>query len=511
MINGPEALKSLTDALRDVRREEDEIAKRLARSAERLAKVKESEAELFRDLAEVRLDPSVRADMTGTLTAAERKAQAMLTEHAEAIAAAEKAIGAFDTEIAAKTAERQTETEAIDANQSQLKALSARIAQQVAKDPEFEAARKQAAELQAVAAEAARKTQQAETDREDKGRPYREDPLFMYLWETGYGTRNYKANNLVRWLDGMVARMVDFQEARPNFAMLNDIPLRLKEHADRQAANAEAAEARLDEMETRAIDAAGGQPMRQAIAAAQARMDEIDAALVALEDRRDQAARDLRHLAEGRSPNFETALNELSATLQRQDVASLLADARRTATPRDDAIVSQIDDIRLRVGEEEAETRDLNARLKTLAARRRELEDIQYEFKKSRFDDPRSTFREDGLAGDLLTEFLKGAISAAAYWERWQRSQSWKPGSSDWGGGIGLPRSGRSNPPGGSFNWPSPGSGSSGSIGGSSSNSGSWGRLPGGFGGSSGGGFSRPRTGSRGTRTGGGFKTGGGF
>ena len=33
-LSGPEALKSLDDALRDIRREEDEIAKRLARSAE---------------------------------------------------------------------------------------------------------------------------------------------------------------------------------------------------------------------------------------------------------------------------------------------------------------------------------------------------------------------------------------------------------------------------------------------------------------------------------------------
>jgi hypothetical protein len=47
-LSGPEALRSLDEALRDIRREEDEIAKRLARSAELVTKFKETESELLR-------------------------------------------------------------------------------------------------------------------------------------------------------------------------------------------------------------------------------------------------------------------------------------------------------------------------------------------------------------------------------------------------------------------------------------------------------------------------------
>ncbi|MDF2799242.1 MAG: hypothetical protein K0R85_1986, partial [Devosia sp.] len=153
---------------------------------------------------------------------------------------------------------------------------------------------------------------------------------------------------------------------------------------------------------------------------------------------------------------------------------------------------------------EDAEVREQKARLKTLAARRRELEDIQWEFKKQRFDDPRSSFGEDRLVGDMLNDFLRGGISAASYWEHWRRSQNWNPGTSDWGGGEGLPNNGRSANPwpqgGGGFQWPE------GSFGGGSRRDGGGGRPPAG-----GGGFSRPRTGSSGTRKHGGFKTGGGF
>jgi hypothetical protein len=216
--------------------------------------------------------------------------------------------------------------------------------------------------------------------------------------------------------------------------------------------------------------------------------------MVSLEDERDEKAVAFRRMAEGRDPKFEKALNLLVAGLELQDVRSLMAEARRTPTPADDAIVKRIDDARSQIAEEESENADHKARLKLLAARRRELEDIAFEFKKSRYDDPRSSFREDRLAGDLLTEFLRGAITAGSYWNAWQKSQRWRPGTTDWGGGVGLPRSGRASRRPSSkagLSWPGPGS------------AGPWG------GGS--GGFSRPRTGSRGSRSHGGFKTGGGF
>ena len=46
--------------------------------------------------------------------------------------------------------------------------------------------------------------------------------------------QNYRENNLIQYLDGLVAGLVGYPEARPNFAMLNEIPLRLREHAERQ-------------------------------------------------------------------------------------------------------------------------------------------------------------------------------------------------------------------------------------------------------------------------------------
>jgi hypothetical protein len=531
-LSGPEALRSLDEALRDIRREEDDLAKRLAKSAELISKIQESESELFRQLAKVRLDPATQAELTGRLSQAEQAARDVLKQHAGAVGAAEAALKGHDEQLAALQAERTSLVTRATEHEAALNQIASRIAADVARDPAYVEKRKAAEELVAIADQSLSKTELAEADREQKGRPYRDDPLFMYLWERGYGTRTYSANNLIRWLDGMVARLVGFREARPNFAMLNEIPLRLREHAEAQRARAEAAVAAVTALQEAAIDAAGGKPVREALAAAQARIAAIDAESVAVEDARDEAARAQRELAQG-DPAFSGAVSGLAESLGRADIQTLLAEARATRTPDDDAILKQIDDARARGREEEDESKDHKARLKTLAARRRELEDIQYEFKKQGFDRPESSFREDRLAGDLLTDFLRGGITAASYWDQWRRSQNWTGGYDPWqqGGGSGSSDAARrsrkanrkrdddddddddrSGPwgggSGGSFSWPDS------SFGGGSrpSRGGSWGKLPGPSGG---GGFSRPRGGGfgggGGFRTGGGFKSGGGF
>ncbi len=503
-LSGPEAMRSIDDAVRDIRREESDISKRLSRNSERVAKIRESEAELFRKLALVRLDKDVQSQIDGQLSRAESAAREVLKSHAASFNELERVIERLDEKIAGLASERAKALAEINVEQEKLKSLSGKISAIIEQDPEFAEKRAVADQLQAVANESLKKTKQAEADQEQKGQPYRQDPLFIYLWEAGYGTAGYKANNLVRWLDAMVARLVGYQDARPNFSMLNEIPVRLREHAERQIAAAELAEDALDEIEARALTKAGGDPIKNKLEAAQRLIETIDNKMLESEDERDEMVQKLRQLAEGREPKFAGAVNNLAEAMQGREITALMAEARQTRTPEDDAIIAKIDDARVRLIDEGNETGELRERLKVLARRRRELEDIAWEFKKSQFDDPRSMFGKEELVGDLLNDFLRGAITAASYWGQWQRSQNWRAGTNDWGGSIGLLNKGRRS------NWarrgPSPWSsravGRNMASAARSHLSGSRSKSVR---------FSRPRGGSRGSRKSGGFKTGGGF
>ncbi|HUV31953.1 MAG TPA: hypothetical protein VMW31_00150, partial [Devosiaceae bacterium] len=499
MLTGPQALKSLNEALDEIREEERTIAERLSRTSEKVARLRETETGYFRALAEERLSPEARIALTGRLSAAELRAREMLEKHSADIAETQDRLKTLDASLSELAAARLKEVNKLGDAHAALDQLSDQVAEALEKDRKFVAQRAEVQRLFEIAERATAKTEQAEADREAKGRPYRSDPLFMYLWERGYGTKNYRATNLVRALDGWVARMVRYHDARPNFAMLNEIPMRLREHAERLKAGAEAAGDALETAEVAAVDKAGGKSSRQAIEAAQAAIDRIDADIVEAEDERDELARVQRQLAEGGDPAFREAAQMLAQSLVHEDIGALYAQAQATENGRDDSIVAQIDQTRRQIADDEAEGRGDRDRLKVLAARRRELEDIEWEFKKQRFDDPRSTFDKDELVGDLLSEFLRGAITAATYWGAWRNSQNWRESTQRAGGRIGLPRdpfrdlllrSGggqpRSTPGGGGI---------------------SWGKL----GGALGGALSRPRSGSSGSRKHGGFKTGGKF
>ena len=498
-ISGPQAIRSLDNAIRDIRVEESRIAKLLSRSTERTAKLNETKASLIKQLANIYLDKNISKQLSSDLSIAQNQAHKVLEKHDVNLNRFEKSLKKLDAQIAQNAVLRRQELNKIDDAQNELKTLSEKIKKQISSDETYSKLQKKLHELEKIAKESMDKTLLSEKDKEQKGAPYRNDILFMYLWNKKFGTTNYKASLLTRFFDKKIAALVRYHDARPNFSMLNEIPIRLREHANYQASLVLKAEEEIDTLEIQAIDKAGGKPFRQKLIKAQEDLVKIDEKMLELEDERDEETQNYRALAQGREPAFEKASQILTQSLEHQDILALIRMANNTTTNEDNNIVNQLEDINTLILDEKPESKQLKSRLKTLTNRRRELEDIEYEFKKSRFDDPRSIFKKDSLTGSLLSEFLAGAISGAVYWRQWQNNQSWRAGSSDWGGGIGLPRSGRRSR--GASPWGSSKTGSS-----------PWGNSSR----SSSGSFSRPRrsssrSGSRGSRTGGGFKTGGGF
>lgn len=486
-ISGPEALRSLDRALDDIRRDEKEMTRLSADAASRIGRLREIEAEQFVALAELRLDPARKTEITGEISRAEKQARAILEKHATQSNELGERLDEIDSEIKLIVGKRAKAQAVYEQAEAELDALSGQVFKTLKSDEKYQTQLTTANEIKSFAEQALKKTEVAEKDHEEKGKPYREDPLFMYLWETGFGTNSYSANNLVRFFDKKIADMVGYHNAKPNFSILNEIPMRLREHAERLLADADAEHAKLKKLEDKAFDTAGGKTYRLNSEKAEKEITAIDEAQVRLEDERDELTRKHSKLSEGGDSAYREAVETLTDGLQRETVSELYEAARQTSSREDDLIIRKIDAVRAEILEQDDDISEAKGRLKTLAARRRELEDIEWEFKKSNFDDPRMKF-DDDLVEDLLGEFLKGAITAAGYWGQWQEAQR--------GSGY-TPRSSSSKN--------------------ERSKSGPWskGNLDFGSFGTPSGDFSRPRgssrQGSKGTRKHSNFKTGGKF
>ena len=113
-------------------------------------------------------------------------------------------------------------------------------------------------------------------DRKEKGEPYEQDPLFLYLWKRGYGTSEYRANPLTRYLDDWVAGLCGYGDARANYAMLNEIPRRLQEHSEKLRSQANIEFEKLEQLESKAAEADGIPALQQALADTRNALAELD-------------------------------------------------------------------------------------------------------------------------------------------------------------------------------------------------------------------------------------------
>jgi hypothetical protein len=334
---------------------------------------------------------------------------------------------------------------------------------------------------EARAGHARDKTAQAAATRREKGVPYEADPLFMYLWNRGYGTSDYRAWPLARWLDGRVAGLCHYEQARRDYAALLKIPERLDAHADRLEQVADQAFIALVKLETAAAEAGGVPALKQAVADAQARQDAVDDRIEALEDQMHAYSAEKSRFTQGEDPDFRRAVDLLTSELEEERLLTLYDYARATATAEDDMLVHELEDTRdeLRLADEEVHD---HARMRDrIEERLRELEGIRRRFKRSRYDSVHSQFRDEGRLESALVQFIAGAATAGELWKALERSQRYLRIKSDprFGSGGFRPRPGSWHTPfptGGPLDW------------GRSSR-----RRPGGF----------PR--------GGGFRTGGGF
>ena len=210
------------------------------------------------------------------------------------------------------------------------------------REPSYQVQKAARDEAQEVYDRADLKTKQAHENRFSKGKPFESDTLFMYLWSRNYGRPDYQANNLVRFLDGKVARLINYHDARANYSVLLEIPVRLDAHLTQLVEELDKQQGKLDEIEADKIRELAGQDLPEALTDARDKLTASNKALEKLRSQLTETANQLALYAEGRDRSFQTAVEMTSDFLQREDLAHLQAVARTTQAPTDDEIVGEI-------------------------------------------------------------------------------------------------------------------------------------------------------------------------
>lgn len=498
MLSGRKALQRMDKTLGSARRDLERLELELQSTSRAVSQNKLEQARAIDRMAGIRLDASRRGEVVKYLQAATTEALEILGSRDAAIATINDRVRLAIEAIADLENRREAHHEEVDAAARTLAEREAAAQQYLEDDDAFQAQLERTREADAVAVSALEKAELARQDQKRKGEPYEGDELFMYLWNRGYGTNAYSANPLVRMLDGWVARLCRYQDARPNYWMLLEIPQRLAEHAEHARDAADTELDALQDIEERAAEDASVPAARAALEQSEQRQDELDTEIAAAEAGLAELQAEQHRYTAGEDDYMLRALRAISAAMERRDISELTRLARATLSAEDDAIVDELRHLRRQHNELQDELHEIRSLQRERHARIEELAKVRRDFKRSRYDDAHSQFDKGDLIERMIGEVIGGVIQGGALWNVLRRYQQYTGLAGEWpdfgSGGVVLgpgkrrKRKKRQRRP--SWHWPGP----------SSNRRGGGFRLP------------KAPTRSRGRRRSrGGFRTGGGF
>ena len=425
LVNGRDALSSLEAAISGVRTNEGRLTQVLSSAASEAERLRLELGESFKALALVRLDALVRNEVVGGIDAAERRALDLMRSHKAKLEQILVRYGGAQSALVIAEEEHRQKTAAVSSAREPIAALQARVEADMASDPIWLAQKQVVDRSIGIARAAEDKAKLSETDREEKRQPYEADPLFMYLWNRNFATAAYSASNFSRYFDRKVAQLVGYDVARPNYVLLNEIPVRLREHAEVALSRAGQEDEALEKIERDALIKAGIEPL-------ETRLSEHLVALKAASDRLTEAQKTMAVLdqerarlqSEGDRGAHEEALAVLSQALSQESLQTMYQEARLTATAEDDRLVQKIELTQTAIARAEAEVAKIREEAREIGRRRGELENVRDRMRSRRYDRHNSQFDLDGgdVIGGLIGGILGGVLQSRDLWEALEKA-----------------------------------------------------------------------------------------
>ncbi len=418
MWTGRRTLGEIEKAIAKLQHDEGDLDAALASATTEAERLRHERSQAFRALARVKLGEIEARRLVRDLDAAEARAVELLASRRLRLEAINAQRTTAVGEVGRAQNERDAAAEAVESALGEVEELRDAAERQVKSTAAWVDANKAYEAADQVAGEAKIKAEQSAAELAAKKRPYDEDRLFSYLWSNGYATRHYRSSGIVRMVDRMIADFIGYDDARANYAMLIEIPIRLKEHAEDKGRIATELQAALAAIERQAMVEAGVQAKEQTLSEVRHRLATADDMV----QKKQRLVQDLDRVREALvdgtgDTSFAQALQGIASADAQDDVATLYREARRTKTSADDKIVARIKDNEGDLQRIEAELAKLRQLAQTLAQRRLEVERLRDRFRSSGFDHPSTTFRNGNELSDVLGQMLEGAVRSGILWD----------------------------------------------------------------------------------------------
>ena len=426
MWAGNSALRSIDNALQSVRNQTVQLNSQLANLTNVVGANQRQRLAIIEKIAQVRLSAIEYGELNSNLTAADKQVL-------QTLALREKALGQLNVKVeelnqSVLDTENNREQLLEKANQlaEQLVNIEADVQISLSDDDNYKAQLEKTSEANAVSHEAEQKVARAQTDMAEKASPYQADKLFMYLWERKYGTPDYKAGLFARFMDGRVAKLINYNETRVNYWNLTEIPKRLEDHANHVSDLADQEHEVLQQLERHALTAAGANDLDSQVENARDALDICDDEIESLENQLNDALTQRDRFISGQDDYLTESLAIISQALESNNMAAINRYVNATHSLTDDQLVIDLQNTDLTIKDALDNLEDVKRLQFSQNAKLSELEMVRRKFKNSRFDDARSGFNNQRLVVDVLGQFVNGLVSGSDLWNVIKRNQRYR-------------------------------------------------------------------------------------
>jgi hypothetical protein len=438
MMRGIDQLAIIDQHISAARRDMETIHNQLETANQRLVGVRNEQAQEYRRLAEFRLDELAAGKLITQMDETDRAVLKLLERRSQSLAQLE---GEIEKSLSKQAQLEEERTQVVQRRDELLRKIdeaAAELKEQLSRQDAYRKLEKSAEEVSGRAERAEKKAAQAEADREEKGKPYREDPLFMYLWNRHYFTPDYTGGGLTRMLDGWVAKMINYGDARSNYYMLTELPVRLRDHADRQKVMAAQEVQKLRDMEAKALEVEPIMENRELLQSVQKSLEESESHIEEEEKHHEALLQQRSAYSTGSDELSRQAIQLQVSEIKNDSLTDLYMQAKMTNNPDDDVIVSRIRDLQQEEQELLAEVQDLQSQMEQQQKNFQEIDELKRRFRRSSYDSNHSFFPGGFQLAALLGMLMCGRASGGDVWDRIDREQQFRRPRTpiDFGGGV---------------------------------------------------------------------------
>lgn len=254
---------------------------------------------------------------------------------------------------------------------------------------------------------------------------YQASTLFQYLYERGYGQKEYRSRGLTRRIDRWLARYIDFTKARQGYDFLKQTPDQMRKiiAEDRRSLNIVMEE--LERKRDRVADEMGlPEKISLTDRLTRDRQQILQTANFVSESMNEVEDR-INDLSDPRGSYYQQAIELFRQTLVGFKSSDLKKRAEATKDDlTDDQIVARLSGVESDRGDLQEATRDRRNLQKQKQHVIEELGRVIQRFRAAHFDSVRSHFL-DTLSIDEELAYTEDAEDARKLWQKIRRSQRW--------------------------------------------------------------------------------------